>query len=316
MCCAGSPQSPRNARPGDEQVVPDASIVPLGATTSAYLQLPGGWFRNNAGWIAGQDRTLLVDTCATQARTEHLLDTLRQQTQLRPLTAVITHAHGDHSHGAGHVARQGATILASPTAADEIATGPRLYPDVFHYDDWGDITPPDTIQTVVAPLHLDLGDQEVDVLPVTGRAHTAGDLVVWAPRDGVLFTGDLLFNQVTPLALSGSVVGWLATLDWLEQFDARHVVAGHGPLLEPRGAIDAVRSYLRWTLDAVDGDDDPDFDALQQQGAELWPDWPDSERHAANLRVAHADLHNTICEQATALAAIVTVAEGPIPLEL
>ncbi|MBV9010505.1 MAG: hypothetical protein JO272_00410 [Pseudonocardiales bacterium] len=41
----------------------------LGSGVAAYLQLPGGWFLNNAGWLSGTEATLLIDTCATEART-------------------------------------------------------------------------------------------------------------------------------------------------------------------------------------------------------------------------------------------------------
>ncbi len=293
----------------------DASVAPLSAGTAAYLQLPGGWFHNNAGWIAGRDRTVLVDTCATETRTTRLLAALHDHTEPRPLTAVITHAHGDHANGAGQAARAGATILATRAATAEIAAGPHTHPEAFRFDGWGDIAPPDLIQPV-ADHRLDLGDQVVEVLPVGHRAHTDGDLVVWAPRDGVLFTGDLLFNEVTPLALSGSVTGWLAALDWLEQFDARQLVPGHGPLLEPAIAISALRTYLRWVVDAVGGSDEPGFDTLQQEASTRWPNWPDSERHAANLRIAHAELHGTTSDLATAAAAMVAAAGGVIPLDL
>jgi cyclase len=147
---------------------------------------------------------------------------------------------------------------------------------------------------------------------VPGRAHTDGDLVVWAPRDGVLFNGDLLFSGVVPLAVSGSVVGWLAALDWLAQFDAQHLVPGHGPLTDPRQTCLAVRDYLRWLLDAVAGDANPDYTDLEKQARTLWPRWLDGERHAVNLRVTHAELHGSRCDLNTALAAMRTAAGGVI----
>ena len=151
----------------------DSCIAPLGATTAAYLQLPGGWFRNNAGWIAGRDQMVLVDTCATEARSRRLLDPLRRHTadQHAPLIAVLTHAHGDHANGAGLVAKSGGTILASPPAATDIAAGPHTYPSMFRCTNWGEITPPPITDTIDDHRQLDLGDQIVDVVRVPGRAH-------------------------------------------------------------------------------------------------------------------------------------------------
>ena len=140
--------------------------------------------------------------------------------------------------------------------------------------------------------------------------------MVWAPRDGVLFTGDLLFSGVVPLAVSGSVVGWLSALDWLAQFDAQHLVPGHGPLTDPRQTSIAARDYLRWLLDAVAGDGDPDYTGPEQQARTRWPRWLDGERHAVNLRVAHAELHGSRCDLHTALDAMRTAAGGVISLDL
>lgn len=293
-------------------------VVQVSSAATAYLQLPGGWFLNNAGWIVGDERTLLVDTCATEARSRRLLAAARAAgLPNAPLSAVLTHGHGDHANGAGVVAREGGSVLASPAAARDIATGPHTYPAVFHCSTWGDITPPDISTTIAESTSLDLGGVSVEILPVPGRAHTDGDLVVRLPHDDVLFTGDLLFSEVTPLALHGSITGWLDALDWLAGFDAAHIVPGHGPLAtRDSGALAAVQDYLHWLLDAVANTDHPDFDQLERQARSRWPHWHDAERHAVNLRVAHAEAHDRPCDFPTALEAMLHSAGGPIALDI
>jgi cyclase len=208
-------------------------VRPLGPWAAAYLQLPGGWFLNNAGWLSGTEATLLIDTCATEARTRDLLAALYTHTppEQRPLTVALTHAHGDHAHGAGLISRLGGTVVCRPTAATTIAAGPHTYPELFDYTDWGDITPPSDVQTITARTALDLGPSRIaEIVPVPNTAHTDGDLVVWIPHEGVLFPGDLVFTEVTPLAAHGSITGWLAALDWLADFEAIHIVPGHGAM--------------------------------------------------------------------------------------
>lgn len=287
----------------------------LSTATTAHVQAPGGWFLNNAGWVAGSERTLLVDTCATEARSRHLLGAVRSASRA-PISAVLTHAHGDHANGAGLVVRGGGTVAATATAAAEIAAGPHTLPELFRYDGWGDIDPPAGLETVTGTTDLDLGGVSAQVVPVPSAAHTGGDLVVWCPDEGVLFTGDLLFHGVTPLALQGSVLGWLDALAWLERFSARTLVPGHGPVVTPQeGLLDAVREYLRWLVD-VTGPARPDFDRLQRRARELWPRWIDAERHAANLRLAHAEQHGEPFDQVTAALAMRDSAGGPIQLDL
>jgi cyclase len=299
-------------------VTPTAFSVGLGEYTSAWRQL-GGWFVNNAGWVTGPECTVLVDTCATETRSAALLHAARSAGHPgAPTVAALTHAHGDHANGAGLVARSGGRVLACPSAARDITDGPHTYPATFSDADWGDITPPASIEPVTAPLRIDTGVVEVEVLPVPQRAHTAGDLVVWVAAEGVLFAGDLLFHGMTPLALSGSVLGWLDALEWLGGFDATHVVPGHGPITTHAEDVSgATAGYLHWLLEVVTDVDEPDFDTLHRQACARWPHWPETERHTVNLRVAHAETHDYPLDFAEALDVMAAAAGGaPISLHL
>lgn len=63
-----------------------------------------------------------------------------------------------------------------------------------------------------------------------GGAHTAGDIVVWAPRQRVVATGDVV---VAPIPYSGTnVLEWPATLRAIERLGPRFVVPGHGPVMQ------------------------------------------------------------------------------------
>lgn len=299
----------------------EPSVTSFSRDTAAYLQPPGGWFLNNAGWATGPEATLLIDTCATEARTRRLLSAAADAghgSPGKPRTVALTHAHGDHANGAGLVARTGGTVLATQTAAADIAAGPHTYAAVFACSTWGDITPPDVIDSISTAVHLDLGGQNsAEIIPVPGPAHTFGDLVVWLPRDGVLFTGDLLFNGVTPLALQGSPTGWLNALDWLTGFEAAHLVPGHGPVSTPEsGVITRVADYLHWLLDTAAAHDSLDLAAHARRAREQWPTWLEPERHAANLAVAHAEVRGYTCDLPAALAAMLTAAGGPITLDI
>lgn len=297
-------------------VTPD--VVRLGASTSGYVQR-GGWFVNNAGWITGPQTTVLIDTCATEARTQALLTAARAGDEDRPLILAVTHAHGDHANGAGLVARRGGRVLACGPAAADIAAGPHTYPDVFAYTDWGDIAPPPVIEPVTEAVTIDTGAVEVHLLPVPITAHTSGDLVAWVPAERVLFTGDLVFHGMTPLALSGSVRGWLDALAWLTRLPASIIVPGHGPVarLDDDDPLGMMTEYLSWVLNATSDTTHPDFEALAHAARSRWPHWPEAERHTVNLRVAHAETHDYPLDFAAAVGAMARAAGGaPIRLHL
>ena len=288
----------------------------LSTTTRAFLQLPGGWFVNNAGWVVGAERTLLIDTCATQKRTAHLLDAVRADTGTMPQLAVLTHAHGDHANGAGLVAAAGGTVMATFPAIETIKTGPHTYDAVFACSTWGNITPPTSIEPITGPTQLDLGGVTAEVLPVSGSAHTNGDLVVSISQEGVLFAGDLVFAGVTPLALSGSIAGWLTALDWLADIDHTQLVPGHGPVLSARSTeLAEMTDYFRWLLDVVSANDFS-LEHAEQQARTRWQKWLLPERHVVNLLVAAAEVTSRVVSLADTAAALIKSAGGRIPLNI
>ena len=292
----------------------DARWQLLAPGVDAYLQR-GGWFVSNAGVIRGSTRTVFVDTCATEPRSRRLLALpAGSAPRPQPVSCVITHAHGDHANGAGLVARGGGEVLATPGSAAEIRGGPHTYPQVFTDARWGDIAPPAQVTEIRSHTLIDTGTQLVEVHPVAGPAHTQDDLVVWLPRARVLFTGDLLFADVTPLLFSGSLAGWLRAMEWLRGFDARWLVPGHGPLCTPESAAFTEQwRYLCWLREAV-APSEIDVFALTEVARGRWSRWDLHERHPVNLMRAHAEVHGRPFDVAAAFAAMLKVHGGKISL--
>ncbi|MEU4746448.1 MBL fold metallo-hydrolase, partial [Actinosynnema sp. NPDC023658] len=180
----------------------DPSLRELAPGVHAWIQPDGTWWINNAGAVHSAGEVVLIDTCATRRRTQLFLDAVHTATGGAPIRAAVnTHLHGDHVYGnallpdsttivAHELTRQG--ILADFILTD---TPPLWSPS----PDWGvDAVRPPTA-TFRDELTLHVGDQAVVLRHPGHPAHTPGDAVAWVPRDRVLFTGDLVFNQVTPL---------------------------------------------------------------------------------------------------------------------
>ena len=86
----------------------------------AYLQPDGGWGWSNAGLIAGDGDSLLVDTLFDLRLTAAMLDEMRATTAAaRHIgTVVNTHANGDHCYG--NALLGGAEIIATARCAEEM----------------------------------------------------------------------------------------------------------------------------------------------------------------------------------------------------
>jgi len=75
--------------------------------------------------------------------------------------------------------------------------------------------------------------------------HTGSDLVVWLPDDGVLFSGDLVFNRMHPYLADGSPEFLKETLRSLTHLGPASVIVvpGHGEV-GGKGTIERMIDYL------------------------------------------------------------------------
>src|SRR3954454_24821785 len=110
----------------------------LGDGLHCYLQPDGtrGW--SNAGLIAADGTSLLVDTLFDLELTRAMLDAMRPITDRSPIdTAMNTHGNGDHCFG-NELLPDGAEIYATAAAAAEMrATPPQLVDALKHADALG-----------------------------------------------------------------------------------------------------------------------------------------------------------------------------------
>ncbi|MFE2143820.1 MBL fold metallo-hydrolase [Streptomyces sp. NPDC059456] len=217
-------------------------VVEVGDGVHAYVQPPGGWCLNNAGILVDGGHSALVDTVATEGRARHLRQAALGLAGRAPRALVNTHFHGDHTYG-NFLFPEALTIGHERTRTMVRTAGLHmagLWPDVC----WGDIEvrPPELTFRDRTTLHV--GDVRAELIHIGPAAHTTDDTVVWLPDRGVLFTGDLVMNGVTPFCVMGSVAGSLRALERLRELGATTVVPGHGPVAGPE-VFDVNAGYLR-----------------------------------------------------------------------
>lgn len=282
----------------------------------AYVQLDGGWYLNNCGFVVGTDGVVAIDATSTERRTRAYLDAMRGVTDLPVRVLLNTHHHGDHNHG--NYLFPTAAIVAQETCRRETLDagliGQALFPDV----DWGAIEVKAPFLTFRDRITVWADHVAVECVHI-GPAHTTNDVYAWIPSRGVLFTGDLVFHQVTPLALQGAITGWLDALAELKALEPAVVVPGHGPVGGPQ-ALDEVERYLRFVQDLAREAHDQGLTALEAaQAADLggFAQWPDSERLVMNLHRAMSELrgepHATPLEIGAVLGDTVAYKGGSMP---
>ncbi len=235
----------------------------------------------NSSFIVNDNDVIVVDDHVSAAAAWVLLQEIKEVTN-KPVTTVInTHFHFDHAHGnqifegtrvdiIGHEftrrmllsnslamplysnykaglpqqldalknrlasetdATKKAALQTQITAAESnIAAQAELRP-----------TPPNV--TLTDRMTLYRGSREIQIRHL-GRGHTAGDLVVFLPRERVVMTGDFLTAGMSNLSDSFPDE-WIASLDELKKLDFDTVMPGHGEAFTDKAKIGYWQDYLR-----------------------------------------------------------------------
>lgn len=269
----------------------DPRTVRLAPEVHAYIQPDGGWCLNNAGFVSDAASTLLVDTTATERRARALREALLATGAPLPRTVVNTHHHGDHTYGNGVFVPEAVVVGHASCRREVLAAGRQLHL-IWPGTDFGDIRITAPTITYSDRLTVYVGEVEVRLIHPGGVAHTAGDTIVHLPRQGIVFTGDLIFQGGTPFVPMGSLSGSLRALAVLRSLGARTVVPGHGPVTDP-SAYETTERYLRFVAEAAEKGHAEGLSPLEtarRTDLGKFAELRDSERLVANLHRAYAEL--------------------------
>ena len=89
---------------------------------------------------------------------------------------------------------------------------------------------------------IDVGGIEVQAL-FLGRAHTGGDLVVYLPRQKILFMSEVFLNRVFPAMRSAYPTEWVGVIDKALKLDVDRFIPGHGFIEEPKVSREELIEY-------------------------------------------------------------------------
>ena len=102
-------------------------------------------------------------------------------------------------------------------------------------------TPPTMTLTQTMTLHR--GAREIRIL-FLGRGHTAGDVVVYLPKERIVATGDLLVEGTSYMG-DAFFTDWIETIEALKKLDFDTVLPGHGAAFTDKAKLDHWQAYVR-----------------------------------------------------------------------
>jgi cyclase len=236
---------------------PKGGVVRLGPHVTGYHA--EAFPIANSAIVHGRDGTLVFD--ANIARFARRVREIADE-RAGPLThLVLSHHHDDHSFGAMHFVPP-----ARAYARGYVGRRLRRYSEMDragladlyrseHYEpevaeEARDVRLVLPEMEVEIEQTIDLGGVRVRLIPMTGAAHTKGDLWAHVEPDDVVLCGDLWFVDCEPYLGSGSVAGAVRAVDVLRSVGAACYLPGHGPVgvIEAR---DPVERFGRWVLEAT-----------------------------------------------------------------
>ena len=208
-------------------------------------------FNSNAGWVITGEGVVVIDALGTPALGDALVRAIRSVTTQPIRRVILTHYHADHFYGLKALKDAGADVWAHRAALEYFDSGEaqrRLEQRARDLFPWVD----DKTVLVRADRWLD-GDASFEMgglrfeVTYMGPAHSPEDVIVSVPREGVVFSGDILFAGRIPFVGEADSKRWLERIDQLLAQQPRLMVTGHGRVSsDPAKDLALTRDYLRY----------------------------------------------------------------------
>ncbi|WP_420409774.1 MBL fold metallo-hydrolase [Hoeflea sp.] len=212
----------------------------------------------NTGVIIGDDSVMIVEAQATPELANKVIEKVRSVTD-KPITHLaLTHYHAVRVLGAaaynaptiimGEKVRSMVAERGAEDRESEFMRFPRLFAG---YDDIAKV-PPLTWPTTTFNdrMTIYLGKRRVDLMHL-GRAHTAGDIVIYVPDANTMFTGDIVEYHSACYCGDGHFHDWPGTINRIRNFGLDAIAPGRGDALIGQemvnAALDSTTDFVRST---------------------------------------------------------------------
>lgn len=217
----------------------------------------------NSCYVDAGEGYIVIDTGPSYAYVESAYNIMKKIKPLPVKLVVNTHIHDDHWLGNGFFTQSGVSVVGSDDFLHNVnvheATRMQstISPEAYK---WTVMSLPSEI--ISESTRKKVGNLDIELKIIPRMAHTTKDLVVYFPKLGVLFAGDLVFNDRLPSVKGGNINGWITTLEELEAIGALHVIGGHGRNSDKNSSkmtheyLSKMRSEIRSAIDSGLGIDE------------------------------------------------------------
>lgn len=189
-----------------------------------------GW-NSNVHFVITNDGVLLFDSGSSQTIGNQIKKTIQSITN-KPVRWIInSHSHADHWLGNAAFADTAIEIIASDKTfktmekygEDDVAFYKRVTNGTIGTTK---LSYPNLI--ISKNEKRNFGNLEVELI-FSNDAHSPGDILMWLPKQKIIFGGDVLSSNWMPVITDhGNIPNLLDTLKFIVKLNPTHVLTGHG----------------------------------------------------------------------------------------
>jgi len=209
-------------------------VVKLADGVYAALTVPGGRATSNAFFVVGDDYVVAGGAHFSREATSELTAAVASITSKPIRYFILAHHHLGYS-SIDFDFPPGKEVIMSLQTWQRLESESR------------DFTSPALF--FGSGLSLKLGDQ-VLVLTNLEQGHATGNLLVWLPKQKILYAGDLLYSGAVGWMGEGNMQDWVLALEFMESLEAGQIIPGQGPVSGNQQLVD-YKNFLRAFLTEI-----------------------------------------------------------------
>lgn len=236
----------------------------------------------NISAVALRNFVCLIDASGYKIKAETFVKKLENYFELPVKYLIYTHYHGDHIFGAS--AFKDRTILSSYDTYYNLKKKPTLN----SIQEWMiELLRDDplakgieiVLPTICFKDNLFIRDEDLQVEIYHTGGHTSGSSIVYFPKERIVFSGDLIFNEIYPYVGDPTCNPeiWILRLEQIEKMNINKIIPGHGSVLQSKNELKkhiqfykTLRKIIRDAVNEglpIENIEPPDFFEFE---AEIW----------------------------------------------
>ena len=212
----------------------------------------------NTCFVYTKEGFVVIDSGPTFEYASQAYVQMQKIAKLAVKYVINTHDHDDHWLGNSFYKSKNALLIGSRSYEQNVVAGMKTRMQGILGDKlYGNTSIVKLDKIVDDNLILKVGERRFIIEKLVKKAHTQGDLVVYLPKEKILFAGDLVFNDRVTSLRDGSLIGSIEALKKIDDFKAVVVIGGHGYKTDAN-STKVLKKYLiemkKEVLEALDND--------------------------------------------------------------